>query len=96
MAFGGVWQAVDDMHITCIVAHKNFRKKGIGNLILEKLIQIAKLKKMNSLTLEVRESNKIAQSLYLKHNFQIVGTRKKYYNGCEDAIIMTLFLRKKE
>lgn len=92
LGFGGVWQSVEDMHITCIVTHKNFRKKGIGSLILEKLIQIAKQKHMNSITLEVRESNSIAQALYLKYAFQIVGRRKKYYQGIEDAMIMTLFI----
>lgn len=41
-------------------------------------------------TLEVRVSNQLAQALYLKYGFEIVGQRRNYYsdNG-EDALIMT-------
>ena len=50
--FGGIWKAVDDCHITDIVVRKDSRKLGIGSIILEKLIQVAKEENVNSLTLE--------------------------------------------
>ncbi|MCP5099650.1 MAG: hypothetical protein GY943_29200 [Chloroflexi bacterium] len=41
-------------------------------------------------TLEVRRSNQVAQALYLKYQFEIVGERPRYYRDTgEDAIIMT-------
>jgi ribosomal-protein-alanine N-acetyltransferase len=40
-----------------------------------------------SLTLEVRASNKNAQSLYTKFGMAPVGIRKRYYRD-EDALIM--------
>ncbi len=91
VGFGGVWKAVDDCHITDIVVRKDSRKLGIGSLILEKLIQVAKDEHVDSLTLEVNANNVPAQKLYEKFGFKSLGVRKKYYNNTDDAIIMTLF-----
>lgn len=89
VGFAGIWYSVDDAHITNIVVRKSYRNKGIGSLLLEKLIELAKLK--TSLTLEVNTKNEIAQKLYLKYGFKNLGIRKKYYDGIEDAYIMTLY-----
>lgn len=89
VGFAGIWYSVDDAHITNIVVRKNYRNKGIGSLLLEKLIELAKTK--TSLTLEVNTKNEIAQKLYLKYGFKNLGIRKKYYDGIEDAYIMTLY-----
>lgn len=88
VGFAGIWFSVDDAHITNIVVRKDFRNKGIGSLLLERLIELAKCK--TALTLEVNVKNKIAQKLYLKYGFEILGIRKKYYDDIEDAYIMTL------
>lgn len=89
VGFAGIWYSVDDAHITNIVVRKSYRNKGIGSLLLEKLIELAKTK--DSLTLEVNTKNEIAQKLYLKYGFKNLGIRKKYYDGIEDAYIMTLY-----
>ena len=89
VGFAGIWYSVDDAHITNIVVRKSYRNKGIGSLLLEKLIELAKTK--TSLTLEVNTKNEIAQKLYLKYGFKNLGIRKKYYDGIEDAYIMTLY-----
>lgn len=91
VGFAGIWQAVDDIHITNIVVKKDFRQKGIGSKLLEKLIETAASKKVVSLTLEVNCHNQSAINLYKKYNFTHLGTRKKYYNSTDDAYIMTLF-----
>ena len=38
IGFAGVWLSVDDAHITNIVVKNSYRNKGIGSLLLEKLI----------------------------------------------------------
>lgn len=91
VGFAGVWRSVDDIHITDIVVKKDLRNHGIGSLLLEKLIDLAKLEKFKFITLEVNTKNTLAQKLYLKYNFKEVGIRKNYYKT-EDAIIMTLNL----
>lgn len=88
VGFAGVIILPDDVEITNIVTKKSERKKGIGKLLLDKLIQMAfELEK--DISLEVNEKNEAAISLYKKADFKEVGIRKKYYNGCENAIIMT-------
>ena len=90
VGFGGIWKAVDDIHITDIVVKKSQRNNGIGSAILSKLIEISKFDKdIKALTLEVNSNNIPAQKLYEKFNFKMVGLRKKYYNNTDDAIIMT-------
>ncbi len=93
IGFAGIWQVIDEAHITNIVVRKDFRKLGIGSLLLEKLISICKnLESINSVTLEVNEDNIPAQKLYEKFNFKVLGKRKNYYNN-KAAIIMTLYLK---
>lgn len=92
VGFAGIWFSVDDAHITNIVVRKSYRHKGIGNALLKVLIELGKAKE--SLTLEVNTQNEIAQKLYLKHGFENLGIRKKYYGGIQDAYIMTLYYNK--
>ena len=88
VGFAGVIILPDDVEITNIVTKKNERKRGIGKLLLDKLIQIA-FELQKDISLEVNEKNESAINLYTKAEFKEVGIRKKYYNGCENAIIMT-------
>jgi len=90
VGFGGLWKSIDDIHITNIVTKKNFRNKGIGNAILNELINQAKIFGYNIITLEVNETNLPAIHLYKKFAFKEVGIRKKYYNNTDNAIIMNL------
>lgn len=92
IGFAGVTDGLDQMHISNIVVHKDFRNLSIGSKLLNELISITKSKNRDALTLEVNENNLIAQKLYNKFGFKILGKRKKYYNGVDDAVIMTLYL----
>ena len=93
VGFGCIWKAVDDIHITNIVVKKTYRQQGIGSLLLKELIEISNKENVTSITLEVKASNLPAQNLYAKYGFEKLGRRKKYYNGTEDAIIMTKDLK---
>lgn len=90
LGFAGIWDDTYNMHITNIAVKKIYRRQGIGKKLLYRLIQITKEKNKETITLEVSEKNKIAQELYKSTGFNIVGKRKNYYNGKEDAIIMTM------
>lgn len=88
VGFAGIILLPDDAEITNIVTKKSDRKKGIGKLLLAKIIEMAR-KERNVISLEVNEKNEIAIKLYKKYGFEKVGIRKKYYNGIDNAIIMT-------
>ena len=84
-----------ETHILNLTVKKNFRKKGIGKSLIELIISEARFRNSENIILEVRVGNTEAQSLYKKLNFQIIGTRKNYYeseNGREDAYVLNLDL----
>ena len=70
-----------------IVIKKTYRNQGIGTLLLENLILLAKDLNIFTLFLEVNEQNKPAIHLYEKFGFEKLGVRKKYYNN-NNGIIM--------
>lgn len=92
VGFAGIIISIDDTEITNIVTKKTERKRGIGTLLLDKLIEMTKKENRDKISLEVNENNIEAKNLYIKNGFEMVGRRKKYYNGIDDAIIMTKFL----
>lgn len=92
VGFAGLWFSPIDAEITNIVTKKSERKRGIGSLLLGKLIEMAKEEKRDNISLEVNENNIAAGILYENAGFEIVGIRKKYYNGKDNAIIMTKYL----
>lgn len=92
IGYAGFWHVADEGDITNIAVGKNFRRKGVGGLLVETLIKKAKELKLELLTLEVRKTNHSAISLYKKYGFETIGERKRYYsNPTEDALIMTLY-----
>ncbi len=88
--FGGFWVMADEAHITNIAVREQHRGKGIGELLLMSMVELAKELNTRIVTLEVRISNIPAQNLYLKYGFKGVGLRKGYYtDNKEDALIMS-------
>ncbi len=92
VAYMGLWQVADEGHITNIAVHPDHRRKGLAQMLLARFRQLAEEKGLCLLTLEVRESNAPAISLYQKCGFVPVGKRPKYYEGKEDALLLSLFL----
>jgi ribosomal-protein-alanine N-acetyltransferase len=86
----GFWVMVDEAHITTLAVRDYYRRQGVGERLLIEIIEMAVKFNVNVVTLEVRVSNKQAQTLYEKYGFQKVGLRQAYYtdNG-EDALLMT-------
>ncbi len=81
----------DELHLGNIAVHKDFRGRRIANKLLQRIIEVARSKKVRLITLEVRAGNIPAQNLYRKFGFKTTGRRKRYYQDTkEDAIIMTL------
>jgi len=89
IGFAGLWLMVDEAHITTIAVHPDYRGKGLGELELASLIDIAHQIGARWVTLEVRVSNYVAQNLYRKYGFREAGMRHRYYSdNQEDALIM--------
>ena len=89
VGFASLWEPPFEIHVNNIVVRKDLRGQGIGTKIMDYLINISREKNKEELTLEVNENNTSAIKLYEKFGFQKVGSRKNYYDGIADAIIMT-------
>jgi [ribosomal protein S18]-alanine N-acetyltransferase len=85
-----VWMILDEAHIASIAVHPDFRGHGIAQQLLALALIEAIRRGASQATLEVRSGNEIAQKLYRRFNFELVGRRPRYYqDNQEDALIMT-------
>jgi len=90
LAYGLVSVAVNEAHILNICVLPGAQGRGLGKRMLHKLMQLAAERQGNSIFLEVRESNVIAQNLYDQEGFNRIGLRKNYYPADEmreDALV---------
>ncbi|MGD8603004.1 MAG: ribosomal protein S18-alanine N-acetyltransferase [Anaerolineales bacterium] len=91
VGFIGFWFVIDEAHISTVAVHPDFRGYKLGDRLLARALSTAKQMGGCLVSLEVRESNLVAQGLYNKYGFRQVGRRKSYYrDNNEDAIIMSL------
>jgi ribosomal-protein-alanine N-acetyltransferase len=71
-----------------IIVAEKCRGEGIGTQLVQALLTHAKQANIESVFLEVRESNTAAVRLYEKLGFRVAGRRKSYYTSpLEDAIL---------
>ncbi|UCG52489.1 MAG: ribosomal protein S18-alanine N-acetyltransferase [Candidatus Latescibacterota bacterium] len=93
IAYAIAWFLEDEVHLVNIAVDKAHQEHGIGSFLLNHLIDKACDSGKIIVTLEVRESNKIAQAFYQRFMFQTVGIRRGYYtDNREDAVLMVLDL----
>ncbi len=89
IAYGGVWVIVEDSHVTTLAVDPQNRGRRYGEVLLLRLIDEAIERGAGWMTLEVRESNAVAQQLYRKYGFTTVTMRAGYYSDDnESALIM--------
>jgi [ribosomal protein S18]-alanine N-acetyltransferase len=85
----GVWLVVDEAHITNVAVLPDYRGQGVGEALMQRIMDISKEVGARVMTLEVRVSNEAAKGLYRKMGFQDGGIRKRYYSdNQEDALVM--------
>ncbi|MFZ3208897.1 MAG: ribosomal protein S18-alanine N-acetyltransferase [Geobacteraceae bacterium] len=79
---------LDEGHIMNVAVHHDFRGRGVGSMLVERVIGECREKEAEFIRLEVRISNHPAIALYRRFGFVETGRRKLYYHGGEDAILM--------
>lgn len=89
IGYCGMWLVMDEAHITNIAVLPQFRGKKLGEALMRQAMALAREEGAKTMTLEVRVSNVVAQSLYRKLGFLNGGIRKRYYSdNQEDALVM--------
>lgn len=72
-----------------VAVDEDYRRQGVGKMLIEALVEYLKARESHCLTLEVRDSNTPARNLYGSLGFSEIGRRKNYYrNPREDALIL--------
>jgi ribosomal-protein-alanine N-acetyltransferase len=87
------WRIRDDVQINNVAVHPDCRGLGLGEAMVRHVIARSLEAEATFITLEVRQSNTPALTLYRKLGFEVMGTRKNYYTKPdEDAYVMALVL----
>ncbi|WP_223668420.1 ribosomal protein S18-alanine N-acetyltransferase [Kangiella shandongensis] len=81
----------DECHLMNITTRPDCQGKGLATQLIHHMYQVARQQGMQSILLEVRESNLPAIQFYVKEGFQEIGQRPGYYptqEGREGALVM--------
>ncbi len=82
-----------DAHILNLCIADEYRRQGLGRMMLQEMLEQVVQQGETQVFLEVRPSNESAMRLYLSSGFRRIGTRKAYYrahDGREDAVVLAI------
>lgn len=89
VGYAGLWITYEQAQITTIGVRKECQRKGYASKLMDYLLELARNKNCEVMSLEVRVSNESAIKLYEKYGFKHAGIRKNYYqDNFEDAYLM--------
>lgn len=95
----GCWfkNNANEVHIVNLAVKRDKRRQGIGSYLIKEVVDMANNLEAESVTLEVRVTNKAAINLYKELGFQADGLTPNYYmDNAEDALLMKKELTKNE
>lgn len=92
LGYIGVQEICGEAYVTNVAVFDEYRKSGVGRALLQAACNGAKGRSCSFITLEVRESNSPAISLYESEGFDRVGVRKNFYSSpTENAVLFTKY-----
>lgn len=86
----------DELHINNVAVRENYRRRGIGRSLLDRILEAGRRSGVACAFLELRAGNRAALSLYEKCGFRVTARRQRYYTEpVEDALVMIIQLMPK-
>jgi ribosomal-protein-alanine N-acetyltransferase len=83
------WRLEGEIHLGNLAVVAEYQRKGVGQALMNWLLERAREGGPGRITLEVRASNFPAQELYRRFGFQAIALRRGYYQDSgEDALVM--------
>ena len=79
----------DEMHVNKIAVIAEERRRGIADALMDRCVEFARAHHVDSIALEVRQSNSGAQEFYRHLDFRPSYVRARYYPDGEAAVVMT-------
>ena len=90
LGYVGMMCVLDEGQIINVAVHPDARRRGVGRSLMQAAEAYAKERGIVFLSLEVRESNIAARSLYSSLGWEKQGIRKGFYSHpVENACVMT-------
>lgn len=89
LGYAVAWWVHEQGELANLAVLPDFRGKGVGSALLDRVLADLRSRGVESLFLEVRASNRRAAGLYFSRGFSQVAVRTDYYrNPLEDARIL--------
>lgn len=88
VGYGGMWLLFDEAHITNVAIAPEARGKRLGKYLLYGMMEAAHARGADRMTLEVRETNTVAQNLYYSFDFAKQGFRRRYYDDTGEGALL--------
>lgn len=88
IGYGGMWLLFDEAHITNIAIAPERRGEHLGRYLLYGMMEAAQERGADRMTLEVRETNTVAQNLYYSFDFEKQGYRRRYYDDTGEGALL--------
>jgi len=79
---------LDELHVNKVAIDPEWRRFGLATKLMERCFTFASDNGITTITLEVRESNHPARSLYGHLGFTEAYVRPRYYPEGESAVVM--------
>lgn len=87
IGFINYYDVYERFELSYIEVKEEYRNQKVGSKLIEHLIEIAKSKNVDNITLEVNVNNIYAIKLYEKYGFKKVAIRKGYYDGIDGYLM---------
>jgi len=89
VAYCACWLLFDELHINSLAVDEAWRRQGVAQQLLRRVIRDAVASGGRAATLEVRQSNEPARALYGALGFVVEAVRRDYYQDPrEDALVL--------
>src|SRR6266511_3531527 len=73
-------EASGELHINNVAVRDQYRRRGVGGMLLTRIIEAGRRRGAASAFLEVRHGNVKAQALYRRFGFKAIAQRPGYYS----------------
>lgn len=88
IGYAGMWVLFDEAHITNVAIAPEARGRHLGRYLLYGMMEAAHARGADRMTLEVRETNTVAQNLYYSFDFTKQGYRRRYYEDTGEGALL--------
>lgn len=89
LGFIFAWAVGGELQVHNVAVDPAAARRGIGRALLRAALAEGARRGAKTAQLEVADTNAPAAALYSSEGFRVVGRRPKFYNGAQDALLMS-------